>query len=64
MQYAWRFAPGSEISVVWKNVIERDQDIILPSYFENLDKTIGYPQTNSLSVKLIYYLDYMYLIRK
>lgn len=61
MQYTWRFAPGSEMSVVWKNVIERDNDVLLSTYFENLDKTINYLQTNSISFKVIYYLDYLYL---
>lgn len=64
MQYVWRFAPGSELSVVWKNVIERDKDIIIPKYFDNLDETINYQQTNSLSIKIIYYLDYLYFVKK
>lgn len=64
MKYVWRFAPGSEFSIVWKNIIERDEDIILPNYLENLDKTINHPQTNSLSIKLIYYLDYLNFVRK
>jgi len=64
MKYAWRFAPGSELTIVWKNVIEREDDIIYPNYFDNLDKTFNYEQTNSISLKLIYYLDYLYLVRK
>ncbi|MBN1950947.1 MAG: carbohydrate binding family 9 domain-containing protein [Bacteroidales bacterium] len=64
MQFAWRYAPGSEISVVWKNAIDRSDDVILPGYFENLGQTITYPQTNSISVKVIYYLDYLNLLRK
>jgi hypothetical protein len=64
MVYAWRFAPGSELSVVWKNIIDKEDDRIIYPYFKNLDNTINFPQTNSLSVKVIYYLDYLYLKRK
>jgi len=64
MVYTWRFAPGSELSLVWKNMVYDDQSIIVYPYFKNLDNTINFPQTNSFSVKIIYYLDYLYLKRK
>jgi len=61
MTYTWRFAPGSDLSIVWKNMIENDVNIITGSYFNNLDNTIKSPQSNSFSFKIIYYLDYLYL---
>lgn len=61
MVYAWRFAPGSELSVVWKNIIETDVKIIRTPYSDNFKNTIDSPQTNSFSIKIIYYLDYLYL---
>lgn len=61
MLYAWRFAPGSELTLVWKNLIETDDDFVVRPYFENLDNTINSPQTNSISVKIIYYFDYLYI---
>lgn len=64
MQYVWRFAPGSEISVVWKNDIDRDEDVVLPGYFDNLGQILRQPQTNSISVKLIYYLDYLDFVKR
>jgi len=64
MVYTWRFAPGSELSLVWKNMVYDDQSIIVYPHFKNLDNTINFPQTNSFSVKIIYYLDYLYLKRK
>ncbi len=64
MIYSWRFAPGSELYVVWKNIIERDDNIITYSYFKNFENIINSPQTNSFSVKVIYYLDYLYLKKK
>ena len=57
-QYLWHFAPGSELSVVWKNNIYTDSEEIPTGYFNNLDQTLSSSQINSISVKLIYYLDY------
>ncbi len=61
LQFVWYFAPGSEISVVWKNAISRIDDRLLYSYFHDLDRTLSAPQANSLSVRVLYYLDYLYL---
>lgn len=61
MVYSWNFAPGSEMSIVWKNAIDRDTETIEGSYFENLSNTLTNAQSNSLSIKLLYYLDYHYL---
>ncbi|MBL7137806.1 MAG: hypothetical protein ISS17_03410 [Bacteroidales bacterium] len=30
-------------------------------YFEDLQSTLSAPQTNSFSVRILYYLDYLYL---
>ena len=57
-QYLWHFAPGSELSVVWKNNIYNSSEEIPRGYFNNLDQTLSSSQINSISLKLIYYLDY------
>jgi hypothetical protein len=47
--------------VVWKNNISREESIdpmAFLSYWENLQGTLIAPQTNSFSIKVIYYLDY------
>ncbi len=64
MAYTWYFAPGSEMSVVWKNAIYTEESEIIYHYFENLDNIINSPQTNSISLKILYYLDYQYLKKK
>lgn len=63
LAYRWIFAPGSEISVVWKNSIFTDSDQINYNYFDNLSKIFRSEQTNSFSIRMLYYLDYMYLKR-
>jgi len=57
--YTWQFAPGSFINVVWKNQADHFDGIVNNSYFRNFDNTISSPQNNNLSVKIIYYLDYL-----
>lgn len=61
MIYSWWFAPGSEISVMWKNAILESQGDIVPRYHENFTRTITGPQTNSLSVRVLYFIDYQVL---
>lgn len=61
LEYALNFAPGSYLTVVWKNNISKNEIIdaqALLSYWDNLQGTLVSPQTNSFSVKVIYYLDY------
>ncbi len=63
MVYSWEFAPGSELSIVWKNSIESDEDFLVPGYYDNFKETLKSPHLNSFSIKLLYYLDYLYLKR-
>ena len=65
MVYDWQFAPGSELSIVWKNSIYTTRDIDLSTgYLESFKYTLESPATNSFSVKILYYIDYLYLKRK
>ncbi len=61
MVYTWNFAPGSELSLVWKNMISDYTDLIVADYFENFGNIFNSPQTNSFSLKILYYLDWHYL---
>ncbi|MFT5823238.1 MAG: hypothetical protein ACI8ZM_004499 [Crocinitomix sp.] len=57
MVYRWVFAPGSELSVVWKNSIFSSSEIVTTTYLENLSGLGDFPATNSFSLKLLYYID-------
>lgn len=61
MSFVWQFKPGSEMSVVYQNSIYASGKDIEHNYFNDLNATIQAPQSNSLSVKIIYYLDYLTL---
>lgn len=56
--YRWVFAPGSELSLVWKNSIFNSTEVITTNYFDNLEDLVNFPATNSFSLKIIYYFDY------
>lgn len=64
MVYTWNFAPGSEMSIVWKNAIYNSSSLLVADYYRNFVYTLESPQLNSLSVKVLYYLDYLSLKRK
>jgi len=64
MVYRWVFAPGSEITAVWKNSLLNSNNDVSSNYFKNIENTIGTQQTNSFSLRLLYYIDYLSLKRK
>jgi len=59
----WRFAPGSELNLQWKNSLYSLHNKADISAKENINRLFEESQGNSLSLKLIYYLDYQYLKR-
>ena len=62
--FLWRFAPGSDISISYKNAIEQEDQQLVTHFGKNFDHTMRAPQTNSLSLKVLYYLDYLYLRKR
>jgi hypothetical protein len=61
--YTWYFAPGSQMSIVWKNAINNEENIAESNFFKNFENMINFPHANSFSVKILYYLDYRYLFK-
>ncbi|MEP6513579.1 MAG: DUF5916 domain-containing protein [Parafilimonas sp.] len=59
MVYTWEFAPGSFINIVWKNAAQSYTDVVEKQYFKNLSNTISQDNNNNLSLKVIYFLDYL-----
>jgi hypothetical protein len=64
MVYTWRFAPGSELTLVWKNAIYDGDTLIAYNYMDNLRNMFDSPILNSLSLKILYYLDYQSLRKR
>ncbi len=64
MVYSWRFAPGSEFNIVWKSASNTAEQEIINSYLRNFNHTLSAPQNNSISIKILYYIDYLQLKKK
>jgi Domain of unknown function (DUF5916) len=56
--YQWRFAPGSDLILTWKYNIFNGNDEIKSTYLRNLTNVGQLPQTNSLQLKFLYFVDY------
>jgi hypothetical protein len=59
--YRWVFKPGSEINIVWKNAIFSSDEAIKAAYLSNINGLFQNDPLNSLSIKVIYWLDYQSL---
>ncbi|HRV87502.1 MAG TPA: DUF5916 domain-containing protein [Saprospiraceae bacterium] len=64
MVYRWRFAPGSDIFLVWKQSVYESGDVPEVNYWRNLQDLYTNPLSNSFSMKCIYFLDYQNLVHK
>lgn len=62
--YRWVFAPGSELTVAWKNSVFENRNSVRKSYSENLRNIFSTEQANSFSLKILYYIDYNNLRKK
>jgi hypothetical protein len=56
--YIWQIAQGSFVNIVWKSIADNFTRAFEKNYFSNLNKTISGDQFTSLSVRVIYFLDY------
>jgi hypothetical protein len=64
MVYTWQFAPGSFLNIVWKDASFISHDVVEKRYFKNFSNTIDSDQNNNISLKVIYFLDYLDLKKK
>jgi Domain of unknown function (DUF5916)/Carbohydrate family 9 binding domain-like len=64
MVYNRQIAPGSFLNIIWKNNIfnsNQSDRVQYQGYGYNFQKTMESPESNSLTIKLIYYFDYLNL---
>ena len=62
MVFKWNFAPGSWLTAVWKNIVDADCTMF-NNYFNNVENMFKENQVNSVSVKVLYYIDYQMVKR-
>jgi hypothetical protein len=58
--FKWEFAPGSQLSVVWKNLFTKNDDFKSQNYFQTFHDMLNEPHQTSFSIRLLYYLDFIY----
>lgn len=56
--YSWWFAPGSELSILYRNYALESTNVVEKNTQENLNNLFGGNLTNIFSISLRYYIDY------
>lgn len=64
MNYIWRFAKGSDIIFNWKQSISNVDKDFASNYFNNFSRLFDAQQFNSVSLKIVYFLDYDSVVKK
>ena len=67
MFYTWDFLPGSRLTIAWKNALGTNVSIdpyTNMTYVKNFGKVIDNPHSNEITVKIVYFLDYLKLKKK
>lgn len=58
LRYSWWFAPGSQLTLLYRNAADSYQAQAINNLHHNLQKVFDQPMLNTLSLKVTYYLDY------
>ncbi len=58
LSYIWEFAPGSQLTLLYRNNISNIDNLSLLDYKTNVDNLFNEPQKHSFIVKMTYYIDY------
>lgn len=58
LSFRWRFAPGSEASLLYRNQIFNSDNQATLGYTESLNKLFAQSVQNTVSLRVTYFLDY------
>ncbi len=58
LRFSWWFAPGSQLTLLYRNAADSQQAAAVNSLKDNLRHVFDQPMLNTLSLKITYYLDY------
>ena len=67
MFFTWDFLLGSRLTIAWKNALGSNVNIDPynnTTYFKNFGKSVNNPHRNEVTIKIVYFLDYLKLKRK
>ncbi len=57
VSFSWRFAPGSEATLLYRNQIFNDDELSTLNYTESLDNLFSQPIQHTLSLRVLYFID-------
>ncbi|WP_103068070.1 DUF5916 domain-containing protein [Aquimarina sediminis] len=57
LSFNWRFAPGSEATLLYRNKIFNDDELSTLNYTQSLDNLFNQPIQHTLSLRVVYFLD-------
>ena len=59
LAYTWQFAPGSQLTALYRNQIFNFSNASEDSFFDSLDNLLEEEQRNTFSLRLVYFIDYV-----
>ena len=57
LRYSWWFAPGSQMTLLYRNQAQNFLDVARLSMRDNFDRLFNEPMINNLSLRITYFLD-------
>ncbi len=64
LKFEWEFLPGSNLSIVYKNALNHESSQIIHGFIDNWRNVLDMPNLNSLTLKLLYYIDSQSIISR
>lgn len=58
LRYSWWFAPGSQLTLLYRNAVGNYLNFSQVGFKENFDQLFSEPMLNTISLKLTYFIDY------
>ncbi len=58
LSYSWWFAPGSQLSLLYRNYAQEDTNVVEKNLSKNLNSIFNSNMTNIFSISLRYFIDY------
>lgn len=58
LKYSWEFAPGSQLSALYRNSLFNFNTMSQDNFFDSLDTLFNQPIEHVFSLRLVYYIDY------
>ncbi len=56
--YTWQFAPGSQLTALYRNSLFNFSNLSRDSFFDSLDSLFEQPIEHIFSLRMVYYIDY------